>query len=228
MNSSRSLAVAAAFVALTLAACDRSAGDAPNTTTPPGVAIVVTPAQSQVRPGAGLALAATVSGVADPGVTWSVVEEGGGTVDVGGVYTAPASTGSFHVVATSVADPTVSGTAEVIVAEDGSGVPPGPGGDPDPTGIIPGNRTTTWKPGIPGGVPTRTTVCATISAATYGNGTTDATAAIQSAINACPANQVVSLPAGTYRLSNVIVLNRPVVLRGAGANSTTLQPFYGG
>ncbi len=88
---------------------------------------------------------------------------------------------------------------------------------------LPPARRTVWRPGIPGGVPARTTVCATISAATYGNGSTDATAAIQNAVNGCPANQVVYLPAGTYKISNAIFLNRPVVLRGAGANATTLQ-----
>jgi hypothetical protein len=88
---------------------------------------------------------------------------------------------------------------------------------------VPPARRTVWQPGVPGGVPARTTVCTTISAERYGNGVTDATQAIQSAVNACPANQVVFLPAGTYHLSNAILLNRPVVLRGAGANSTTLR-----
>ena len=45
--------------------------------------------------------------------------------------------------------------------------------------IIPADRRTVWNPGIPGGIPSRTTICATVAAATYGNGTTDATAAIQ-------------------------------------------------
>ena len=52
--------------------------------------------------------------------------------------------------------------------------------------IMPTERRTTWNPGIPGGIPARTTVCATVNASTYGNGTVDATAGIQAAINACP------------------------------------------
>ena len=59
-------------------------------------------------------------------------------------------------------------------------------------------RRTTWNPGIPGGIPARTTVCATIHASTYGNGTIDATAGIQAAIDACPVGQVVQLSAGNF------------------------------
>src|SRR5262249_13194886 len=49
-------------------------------------------------------------------VTWSVKEgASGGTVDAAGNYTAPASGGTVHVVATSVADPTKTATATVTV-----------------------------------------------------------------------------------------------------------------
>jgi hypothetical protein len=85
--------------------------------------------------------------------------------------------------------------------------------------VIPADRSTTWNPGIPGGVPVRNTVCATIPA---GDGSQDATAAIQGAIDACPEDQVVQLEAGTYKISSPLLLARPVVLRGAGANRTTL------
>jgi hypothetical protein len=88
---------------------------------------------------------------------------------------------------------------------------------------IPDARRTVWAPGIPGGVPARTTVCATLSAAIYGDGRADAAAAIQGALDACPRDQVVVLPAGTFRISRALVLNRPVVLRGAGAARTTIQ-----
>lgn len=42
-------------------------------------------------------------------------EAGGGTITPTGLYTAPATAGTFHVVATSVADPTKSATATVTV-----------------------------------------------------------------------------------------------------------------
>ena len=63
--------------------------------------------------------------------------------------------------------------------------------------IMPPARRTTWNPGIPGGIPARTTICATVNASTYGNGTVNASSGIQATINACPDNQVVQLSAGT-------------------------------
>ena len=90
--------------------------------------------------------------------------------------------------------------------------------------IIPADRRTVWNPGVPGGVPTRTTICANISAATYGNGSSDATSGIQTAINNCPVNQVVLLGPGTFRISSgPIRLNKGVVLRGMGPTQTTLN-----
>jgi fibronectin type 3 domain-containing protein len=58
---------------------------------------------------------ATVSGVSEQGVTWSVRESGGGTISLGGLYTPPSIQGTDHVVATSVADASKSATAAVRV-----------------------------------------------------------------------------------------------------------------
>jgi hypothetical protein len=60
-------------------------------------------------------------------------------------------------------------------------------------------------------------VCTTLDAASYGYGTVDAAAAIQSAINSCPDGQVVQLSSGTFMVSATISLTRSVVLRGAGS-----------
>jgi hypothetical protein len=81
-----------------------------------------------------------------------------------------------------------------------------------PGGVIPADRRTIWNPGIPGGVPNRTVVCKTLSPA----GGADDSAAIQAAINACPANQVVLLNPGTYTVPTAIQLKSNVVLRGSG------------
>ena len=89
--------------------------------------------------------------------------------------------------------------------------------------IIPADRRTAWNPGIPGGIPSRTTICATVDAAAYGDGSTDATAAIQSAIDGCPEGQVVLLPAGTYRLTSNLEIKKGIVLRGAGPALTRLR-----
>ena len=70
--------------------------------------------------------------------------------------------------------------------------------------------------GFPGGIPNRTTICSTIL-----GGATQAT--IQSALNACKANQVVLLTAGTYNISGGLTIPSNVVLRGAGPKSTILN-----
>src|ERR1051325_3677298 len=89
---------------------------------------------------------------------------------------------------------------------------------------IPSNRVIDWTHnGIPGGIPNRTTVYAAISASTYGNGSQDATAGIQAVLNACPANQVVSLSAGTFRIDTKLTLPDNVTLRGAGPQQTILD-----
>lgn len=82
-----------------------------------------------VSPGTGLLLAgqtlqltATVCGVDT--VTWSVQEAGGGSVDSTGLYTAPSASGTYHVLATGVTDPTNVGSATIRVYNpdvDGSG-----------------------------------------------------------------------------------------------------------
>lgn len=94
---------------------------------------------------------------------------------------------------------------------------------PGAAAIVPPGRLTAWNPGIPGGIPTRTTVCVTVDASTYGNGTSDATAGIQAAIDACPVGQVVRLSAGDFRVDGPIAINKGIVLRGAGPEATKLR-----
>jgi hypothetical protein len=90
--------------------------------------------------------------------------------------------------------------------------------------IIPGERRIDWSyAGIPGGIPARTVVCTTIDSAVYGQGTIDATGAIQGALDLCPAGQVVYLPAGTYLLYGTVHLNDDDTLRGTGPGATILK-----
>jgi hypothetical protein len=73
---------------------------------------------------------------------------------------------------------------------------------------------TTWQPGVTynGGIPNRTIVCASL---TPSGG--DDTSAIQAALNNCPANQVVQLAAGVFKITRPInILNGNITLRGAG------------
>jgi hypothetical protein len=60
-----------------------------------------------------------VTGAADPAVTWSVQEgAAGGTITPAGVYTLPADAGTWHVVATSRADPSRSAVVPVTVTHE--------------------------------------------------------------------------------------------------------------
>jgi hypothetical protein len=86
------------------------------------------------------------------------------------------------------------------------------------SGILDPSRAINWSnAGVIGGIPTRTTVCASLtSASTYME--------INHAIAHCPSGQVVSLAAGTYNLTNSIVINKSgVTLRGAGPDQTFLK-----
>ena len=85
---------------------------------------------------------------------------------------------------------------------------------------LPAPRRTDWTfTGTPGGIPNRTTVCATFSPGAKAS-------AINSAISAC-ANGVIKLNAGTYTAASlggsILLYKSGVTLRGAGANQTILQ-----
>lgn len=82
--------------------------------------ISISPTTSTLSVGASATFLASVQGPSNTGVTWSVTEAGGGTISSTGVYTAPATKGTYHVVATSVADPTKKATATVTV-QSGTG-----------------------------------------------------------------------------------------------------------
>jgi hypothetical protein len=94
--------------------------------------------------------------------------------------------------------------------------------------IIPADRIIDWShSGIPGGIPQRAIICVIIDSETYGDGITDATAAIQTAIDSCPDGQVVYLPPGIYIISDTIHLSNYDTLRGAGPGSTDLKHANG-
>lgn len=92
------------------------------------------------------------------------------------------------------------------------------------SGILDPSRAVDWSTaGIPGGIPNRMTICSTINASAYGNGASDATAAINSTLSSCPAGQAAFLSAGTFLVNGHIHVPANVTLRGAGANQTILQ-----
>jgi hypothetical protein len=77
-----------------------------------------------------------------------------------------------------------------------------------------------------GGIPTRTTVCATVNPL---GSAQDDTTNIQNAIAACPLSEVVMLGAGAFTIAegNYILLNKGITLRGAGPGATILQRTNG-
>ena len=90
--------------------------------------------------------------------------------------------------------------------------------------LLPADRTTAWNPGLNsvGGVPMRATVFRTLSP----SGGEDS-GAIQAALDACPAGQVVKLTAGTFTVNNYVLIHSPITLRGSGPGLTTLQKTNG-
>jgi hypothetical protein len=93
--------------------------------------------------------------------------------------------------------------------------------------LLPADRGTQWNPGIPGGIPARTAVCATLTAAAFQNGGRDAAAAIQNALDGCRDGHVVRLSPGTFTVNKAVMLSKGVTLRGAGPGVTTLRKTNG-
>ncbi len=86
------------------------------TVTVPPPSVSISPKTVTMGPGGTLTFTATVIGLLNQTVTWTVQEgAAGGAITTGGVYTAPRATGTFHVMVTSVADPTKSDTAIVTI-----------------------------------------------------------------------------------------------------------------
>lgn len=81
------------------------------------VSLLLTPGVARVFPGDSQPFVAQVQGAADTRVTWSIDEgAAGGSVTSAGLYTAPLVAGTYHLVATSVADPSKQARIAVTVA----------------------------------------------------------------------------------------------------------------
>jgi hypothetical protein len=92
--------------------------------------------------------------------------------------------------------------------------------------LIPASRLVDWTPGVSvgvrGGIPTNRTTSIDVTKAPYladSTGVSDATGAIQAAINAAPPGTVVYLPPGTYRIGGTIGGKNNITLRGAGLST---------
>src|SRR5262249_696417 len=85
---------------------------------PADVPVSLSPASAVIAPQGTFQFSATVSGAApSTAVTWAVQEGApGGSIDASGKYTAPGTEGFFHVVVTSVADPSRTAVSTVLVS----------------------------------------------------------------------------------------------------------------
>lgn len=100
------------MAALGLAFILSCGGGADLAATGAGVTVTVSPASLDVLPGEAKLFQAKVMGTTNGAVTWTA---SAGTITAGGLFTAPSSPGKAVVVATSVADASKSGAAEVTV-----------------------------------------------------------------------------------------------------------------
>jgi hypothetical protein len=117
-KSLRSAAVLLAFLGI---ACGQASIQSSAAQTTPGqaqgVTVSVNPGAVTLKPGDNQVFAAAVTGTANTAVTWSLQEGApAGAITSGGAYTAPATAGTYHVIATSAADPTQQGSAVVTVS----------------------------------------------------------------------------------------------------------------
>ncbi len=87
--------------------------------------------------------------------------------------------------------------------------------------ILPADRITEWKPGIPGGIPARTKTCAVLGPTGF-----DDTAGIQTALDTCPPDHVVLLKPGDYKIDKegLSITRSRVTLRGSGPSTRLLKP----
>ena len=89
-----------------------------NIPTVPNIAngsVYVYPSTASVAAGGTINFYGIVIGTTNQSLTWSVVESGGGSITSAGVYTAPATSGTYHVKATSTAT-SQSATATISVS----------------------------------------------------------------------------------------------------------------
>ncbi len=82
---------------------------------PPKISVSVSCASGSIQAGSTDQCTPTVTGTSNTAVTWSVSPSNLGTVSTSGLFTAGANPGTTNVVATSVQDPTKSGSFTVTI-----------------------------------------------------------------------------------------------------------------
>jgi len=127
--------IAVAIAALLSTACGGSSSDPSESTSSNAggpaagqtVVVVTAPVETAVEPGKSVQFTAQVTGTTDTSVKWMVDEADGGTVDATGLYTAPATEGTYHVRAehsSQVSLPSVKGASGVVHVKKGAAAQP--------------------------------------------------------------------------------------------------------
>jgi Bacterial Ig-like domain (group 2)/Galactose oxidase, central domain/Kelch motif len=86
--------------------------------------VTIDPVAVTLRPDGTRTFAATVSGLTNTAVNFTIQESAGGLINSAGLYTAPTAGGFYHVVATSMEETTVTASATVTVTTSPSGFTP--------------------------------------------------------------------------------------------------------
>ena len=86
--------------------------------------VTIAPVAVTLRPAGTQTFVATVSGLTNTAVNFTIQESVGGLINSAGLYTAPSAGGLYHVVATSIEETTVTASATVTVTTSSSGFTP--------------------------------------------------------------------------------------------------------
>ena len=86
--------------------------------------VTIDPVAITLRPDGTRTFAATVSGLTNTAVNFTIQESAGGLINSAGLYTASTASGFYHVVATSIEETTVTASATVTVTTSSSGFTP--------------------------------------------------------------------------------------------------------
>ena len=92
--------------------------------TVPMAQITIDPVTATLRPDGTRTFAATVSGLTNTAVNFTIQQSAGGLINSAGLYTAPAAAGFYQVVATSVDETTLTASATVTVTTSSGGFTP--------------------------------------------------------------------------------------------------------
>ena len=179
--------------------------------------VSLSPHTATIAAGASVAFTVQLTAPVSGGVTWSV-EEGsaGGTISADGVYAAPETGGTFHVLATSAADPTKMDRATLTVIAPTPEIGAAPGNPPVRT-TPPADGTTAWAPS-----PADADWVNLQSFGAVGDAVTDDTAAFRSAA-ATGKKLFVPKPPVAYKLTGFITIQNSVY----GDGSMPLIRMYG-